>query len=116
MKRTTILLCLIIFLAAFLRFFNLESTPPSLSHDEVAIGYNAWSILQTGKDEYGKMYPILFQSFDDFKLPGYIYATVLSEKLFGLTPFAVRFTSALLGTLTVVALYFLIKTLLKENI
>lgn len=110
-----IILFLILILAAFLRFWHLSQTPPSLSHDEVAIGYNAWSVLTTGKDEYGTSYPILFRSFDDYKLPGYIYLTVLSEKIFGLTELAVRFPSAFLGTLTVFAFYFMVKELLRDN-
>ncbi|MDP3988181.1 MAG: glycosyltransferase family 39 protein [Candidatus Levybacteria bacterium] len=104
-----LVLFLIIFLAFFLRFWHLSSTPTSLSHDEVAIGYNAWSILQTGKDEYGISYPILFRSFDDYKLPGYIYSTAISEKIFGLNEFAVRFPSAVLGVLTVIATYLLVR-------
>ncbi|RJQ37737.1 hypothetical protein C4559_03310 [Candidatus Microgenomates bacterium] len=106
-----ILLFLIIIIALIFRFWNLSENPPSLSHDEVAIGYNAWSILQTGKDEYGQTFPLFFRSFDDYKLPGYIYLTVLSEKIFGLNEFAVRFPSAFLGVLTVIVFYFLIKEL-----
>lgn len=107
--RNKILLLVILLVAFLVRFWNLQSFPVSLSHDEVAIGYNAWSILQTGKDEYGNFLPVLFRSFDDFKLPGYIYSTVLSEKIFGLNEFAVRFPSAFLGVLTVLALYFLVQ-------
>lgn len=108
-------LLFIIFIAFVLRFWNLSNIPVSLSHDEVAIGYNAWSILQTGKDEYGTSYPVLFRSFEDYKLPGYIYSTAISEKLFGITPFGVRFPSAVLGVLTVVALYFLVKELIPDK-
>ncbi len=110
-----IILGSIIFLAAFLRFYTITQTPPSLSHDEVAIGYNAWSILQTGKDEYGASYPVLFRSFDDYKLPGYIYFTSLAEAIFGLNAFSVRFTSAFLGSLTVILLYFLVNEMLREQ-
>ena len=71
-------------LALFLRLWRISDFPPALSWDEAAIGYNAYSILETGKDEYGESYPILFKSFNDYKLPGYIYLTTISEKLFGL--------------------------------
>lgn len=103
-------------LALLLRFVLLAEIPPSLSHDEVAIGYNAWSILQTGKDEYGNAFPVLFRSFDDYKLPGYIYLTALAEAIFGLTPFAVRFTSAFLGTLCIPVLYFLLRQIFKQDL
>lgn len=106
------LFVIIIVITILLRFWKLAEIPPSLSHDEVAIGYNAWSILQTGKDEYGTNFPILFRSFDDYKLPGYIYFTAISERIFGLNEFAVRFCSAFLGSLTVLVFYFLIKEIL----
>lgn len=114
MKKNNLLLMIIIIMAVLLRFWGLSNIPPSLSHDEVAIGYNAWSILQTGKDEYGTSFPILFRSFEDYKLPGYIYLTVISEKFFGLNEFAVRFPSAFLGSLTVLVFYHLIKEILRR--
>jgi len=93
-NRPYVLLFAIILIAFLLRVIKLSDIPASLSHDEVAIGYNAWSILKTGRDEYGVKFPLLFRSFDDYKLPGYVYLTAFSEFIFGLTPFAVRFPSA----------------------
>lgn len=71
--------------------------------------------LQTGKDEYGVKLPLVFRSFEDYKLPGYVYATVISEKLFGLNAFAVRLSSALLGSLAVLVMYFLIKEIFDSQ-
>lgn len=105
----------VIILAFFFRFYKLGEVPNGLYQDETAIGYNAYSILTTGKDEYGKVMPIYFKSFGDQKLPVYIYATVVSEKLFGVNSFAVRFPSALFGFLTVIALYFFTKILTKNK-
>ncbi len=107
-KIVLILLFLIVSFAAFLRFYSISNVPVSLYWDEAAIGYNAYSISQTGKDEYGTFMPILFRSFDDYKTSGNIYLTSLSVLLFGLSEFAVRFPSALFGTLTVLIFYFLI--------
>jgi len=105
------LVCLIfiISIGIFLRFFQLSSVPPGLYQDETALGYNAYSILQTGKDEHGEIFPIYFESFGDFKLPVYIYLTVVSVALFGLTEFAIRFPSALFGSLTLLSAFFLIR-------
>src|SRR3990167_8742234 len=73
----------ILVLAGFLRMYRLGDIPNGLYQDETAIGYNAYSILQTGKDEYGKTFPLYFQSFGDWKLPVYIYVTVPSVAFFG---------------------------------
>ena len=101
--------------AFLLRFYDLGKIPNGLYQDETAIGYNAYSILKTGKDEYGKSFPIYFKSFGDYKLPVYIYATVPSVLVFGLTPFAVRFPSALFGVLTVPLFALLMYELTKNK-
>jgi 4-amino-4-deoxy-L-arabinose transferase-like glycosyltransferase len=106
---------LITLLAFALRFYALGKIPSGLYQDETAIGYNAYSILKTGADEYGKHFPLYFKSFGDFKLPVYVYATVPSIMAFGLTPFAVRFPSALFGFLTVPLLALLIYELTKNK-
>lgn len=105
----------ILFLAVFLRFFELSNIPPGPNRDEASIGYTAYSLLQTGKDEYGKVFPLSFQSFGDWKLPLYIYETVLSVSLFGLNTFAVRLPSALTGIAVVVLVYLLVIELFKNR-
>jgi 4-amino-4-deoxy-L-arabinose transferase-like glycosyltransferase len=113
MKRW-IWIVLIVLLAGFLRFYRLTEVPPALNSDEVAIGYNAYSILTTGRDEYGIQYPLTFRSFDDYKMPVYVYMVAGSMKVFGYNDFAVRFPSALLGTLTVLVTYFFVKKLFSK--
>ena len=103
-----IVLILIVVIAGVLRFYQLGVNPPSMSWDEIAYGYNAYSLGIDGKDEFGKFLPHDYlESFGDFKPPMYAYLDVLPIKLFGLTAFAVRVPSALLGTLTVLVTYFL---------
>ncbi len=109
-----LILVVILFLAIVLRFFLYGSVPPSLNWDEASLGYNAYSILQTGKDEWGKSFPLTFEAFGDFKLPGYIYSTVFIY-LFGLSDFGVRFLSQFFGVLSVLFLYLIIKELTKEK-
>lgn len=76
---------------------KFPSVPSGLNRDEAALGYNAFSLLKTGKDEWGKQWPVVFRSFGDYKLAGYIYATVPSVGLFGLNALAVRLPSLLAG-------------------
>ncbi len=108
-NKNFIILTLIILLAAFLRFYQLGSNPPSLDWDEASLGYNAYSILKTGKDEFGRFLPISIRSFEDYKPAIYTYLTIPSVALFGLNEFSVRLPSAILGTLTVLITFFLVK-------
>lgn len=115
-KKTTLLFILILILAAGLRFFRLDSNPPSLYWDEASLGYNAYSILKTGKDEHGESYPLArFIAFGDYKPSGYIYAAVLSIAAFGLNEFAIRFPSALAGVGIAVVSYFLTLRLFRKS-
>lgn len=116
MKRIHALIALFIIIAigTFFRFHNLTTVPPSLSHDETAIAYNAYSILKTGRDEYGVVHPLLFRSFDDYKLPGMVYASIPAVAVFGLTAMGARFTSAFLGTLTLLIFYLLVYELVHK--
>ena len=111
-----LLLLLIVLLAAFLRFYNLGSNPPSLTWDEAAWGYNAYSLGVDGKDEFGRFLPHDYlESFGDFKPPMYAYLDVLPVKFLGLNEFATRFPSALFGTLTVLLTFFLVKRIFNRK-
>lgn len=109
--KTKIILFFIIFLSLILRFYRLGNNPPALDWDEASLGYNAYSILKTGRDEYGSFLPLVIRSFNDYKPPLYTYLTVLPVAFFGLTPISVRVTSAIFGVLAVAAVYYLVRLL-----
>ena len=114
-KKILIFLILIVTLASLLRLWQLGKVPLSPDWDEVALGYNAYSIMQTGRDEYGKPLPIVLRSFDDYKPALYAYLAMPSISILGLDVVAVRLPSAIFGVLTVVAVFFLTKELFKKN-
>lgn len=109
-------LVLILAIGIFFRFYKLGITPAGFYLDEAAMGYNAYSILKTGKDEFGKAMPLIFRSFLDFKTPIYTYILVPLIPIFGLTVYTTRFPSALFGVLTLPLLYLLIKEITPEKI
>ena len=114
-RKTFLFLTAIIFLAVILRFWQLGRVPASPDWDEAALGYNAYSILNTGRDEYGSFLPVILRSFDDYKPALYVYLIIPAIKIFGLTVFAVRLPSAIFGILTVLAAFFLVKELFKRE-
>src|SRR3989339_1253223 len=108
------LIILIVLIASVLRLWQLGNVPASPDWDEAALGYNAYSIMQTGKDEYGKSFPIILRSFDDYKPALYTYFIIPFIKLFDLNIVSVRLPSAIFGILTVLATYFLVTELFKK--
>lgn len=109
-KNNKLLLIIIFIISFFLRFYKIGDYP-TLLWDEAAIGYNAYSIIETGKDEYGQTLPIIFKSFGDYKPGLYIYLAIPFIKIFGLTAAATRLPSVLIGSLLPILIYFLIKEL-----
>lgn len=111
-----IILFAVILLAIGLRFYKLNQIPPSLSWDEASFSYNAYTIANWGKDEWGKTLPLTFESFGEYKNPVDIYISAPFIKIFGLNEFATRTPAALFGVLNVILIYFLAKTLFKNKL
>lgn len=107
-KLLLILICIFFFIT---RFYKITEIPPSVYWDEASIGYNAFSLAQTGKDEWGDFLPIHFRAFGEFKLPVYIYSAVPFVKIFGLNGFSVRAPSVLFSLGVVILIYLLAKRL-----
>lgn len=101
MKNIKVYILAIILLFLITRLYQIDTNPPGVYWDEASIGYNAYSILKTGKDEWGSFLPIHIRAFGEFKLPVYIYTTAIFENIFGLNELAVRLPAVLfsLGTL-----------------
>lgn len=116
MNRLNVLLFGVLILAFILRFVMLDKFPAGLNADEAAIGYNAYSLIMTGKDEYGERIPLIFKSFGDYKPGLYFYMVLPFVAVLGLNEWAVRIPSALFGIGTVVLLYFLAKEIFKNRL
>jgi len=106
-------LVLILIAAAALRILWLKDYPPGFTPDEASFGYDAYSILKTGKDQWGHPFPLVFESFGDFKSPLYTYLAIPTVFIFGLNEFSVRLPNAILGT-AAVYLVFLLTRKIKE--
>lgn len=113
--KTKLILVLILLAAAVLRLPYLDSLPAGITIDEAGQGYSAYSILKTGKDEWGDFLPLNPRGFGDYKPPVFMYLLVPSVALFGLNGFAVRFPSAVAGILSVWVIFFLVFELFKDK-
>lgn len=116
MKNKFLILAVLITIFGFvLRTWQLSHVPPSLNWDEASLGYNAFSILKTGSDEYGMTkFPLVLKSFGDYKPAFYVYLVALSEILFGANEFAVRLPSAFFGSLAILLIYLVVRRLFSD--
>jgi hypothetical protein len=111
--KTKLFLISVTLISFFIRIYNYQYPP--LLWDEASIGYNAYSIIKTGKDEYGKFLPLIFKSFGDYKPGLYIYFTIPFISIFGLNELSVRLPSIILGSLIPLLLYLLVKNQTKNH-
>lgn len=98
-----------------LRIYKLDSVPPGLTWDEAALGYNAYSISKTFKDEYGNILPLTLKSFGDYKPALYAYLDIPFVVILGLNEWAVRLPSAIAGIGFILISYLLIKEIFKSE-
>lgn len=106
-----IVLLLVMGLALVLRLVWLDQAPKGALIDEAHFGYIAYSLVETGKDEHGVSWPIIFKGFGDQKLPAYGYALIPFVKLLGLSTFTIRIPSVIAGTLLVLGMYLVLREL-----
>lgn len=110
-----VILATILLVGFALRFYNVKDVPSGFFADEAAIGYNAYMLLTTGKDEHGISYPFYFQSFGDWRTPVPIYSMIPFIAIFGLNEFSVRFTMVVYGTATILILYLFTRELFLQK-
>jgi len=106
-------IAVLIIVAIFFRFYNLDSVPPGLYPDEAMNGNNALEAISTAPpaDGYKVFYPEnngregLFINIQAFFL-----------KIFGVRePWVLRSVSAIFGVLTVLGIYFLVLEVLRNG-
>ncbi|KKQ95766.1 MAG: hypothetical protein UV74_C0013G0373 [Candidatus Woesebacteria bacterium GW2011_GWB1_43_14] len=103
---------LVVFLLALvLRTYRLPNLPISLSMDEVTFGYAAYAVMETGRDEQGKLLPLYFRGIGDYKPPIDVYLKIPFIYIFGLNELSVRLPGAILGSLSVLFVILILMTL-----
>lgn len=109
MNKSLFLLFGIFLFALIVRTVYLGSIPRGFTPDEASQAYSAYSLLKTGRDEWGKAWPVTsFKSFLDYKSPLQTYLMIPSISVFGLNEFATRLPSAIAGSLAILTIYFLV--------
>ncbi len=117
MKKTNLAIFLLILsLAISLRLFKLDSVPPALFGDEVDVGYQAYSLWETGRDLTGRFMPFYIRSLSEFRTPLYIYSAVPFVGIFGLNEWGVRLPAVFWGIVSIIGIFLLTRKLFDTRI
>lgn len=98
----------ILALGLILRVVFLTSVPPELFGDEIDVGYQAYSLLKTGRDIYKQALPLYVHSLSEWRAPLLVYQTVPTIAVFGLSEYGVRLPEVLMGILSPLILFILV--------
>ena len=105
-----IIVCLLLGLGIFLRFFRLSSMPEGFQQDEASNAYEAFALSFYGMDRNGYLrpvYPITWGSGGGS--PFLIYLCALVIRIFGNSILTFRSVVALFGVCTLFLFYFYVK-------
>lgn len=98
----------ILLIAGILRLYHLGSVPSGFFRDEAAKGYNAYCLLEMGRDIDYRYLPIFTREFQVYNAALPTYFIIPSIAVFGLTEFATRLPFAIAGILTILITYLLV--------
>src|SRR5277367_250112 len=101
--------CLIFLAAFFLRVHDLNIIPPGLWYDEAIHGLDTLQITEQHQ------LPIFFNTENHPQEPMFSYIIAIFYKLFGVSAYTLRLTSAVLGTITIILGYFLVRNWFDER-
>ncbi len=93
------ILFLLLIISSIVRTVAPTVSPPELFGDEVDVGYQAYSLLKTGKDVRNYPVPLYVHSLSESRAPLLIYATVPSILIFKNTIVGVRAPEYIFGSL-----------------
>lgn len=115
--KTKLLLILFVIAATsfFLNIYKASKVPACINADEAAFGFNAYSILQTGRDEYGARDPLRLKSFGDYKMPAYVYLTIPFIKILGLNDTSTHAVNNILAIAFPIVVYLLASEIFEDK-
>ena len=111
-----ILIVLIMLLGIFVRIFKIEEYPNALNVDEASAGYEAFSIMNYGIDRNGKFLPVFLVAWGSGQNALLTYLMIPFIAIFGLSTFAIRLPMAILGGISLVVFYYLLKRMTNKKV
>ncbi len=87
----------------------MDIIPPGLWYDEAIHGLDTLQITEQHQ------FPIFFNTENHPQEPMFSYIIAVFYKMFGVSAYTLRLTSAILGTITIILCYFLVKSWFDER-
>lgn len=115
MNQMWLVLSVIMLVGGFLRGWGLNSVPPELFGDELDVGYQAYSLLKTGRDFYNQPLPLYLHSLSEWRLPLIVYQLVPTIGIFGLNEYGVRVPEAVMGILGLAIIFIFVYQITKNK-
>ncbi len=116
MSQNKIYFIIIFVVATFFRFYQLGNLPSSLNWDEISHGYNAYSLMETGHDQWGQSWPIFnFRAYGDYPTTLNLYLTIPFIYFLGLNSFSLRLPAAILSLAFAVLIYFFARVITNSK-
>ena len=109
------LLLIILALGLTLYCYKLETVPSGFYVDEAVSGYNSYSLLKTGKDEYGKPFPVALRFFGSYSPPLFVYSLIPLVALFGLEVWVTRIISVISMAGGILVVFFFLKNIAGKD-
>jgi len=98
-------------------FLSVSSkNPPGFYRDESAISYNAYTLSQSLKDEFGGRIPLFIKSYGDYKSPLYVYLLAAVFRVTGPSTHDARVVSAVVGLAAILVLYALALAITRKRL
>lgn len=110
------IICAILILAAAVRMIGLDKLPAGVLPDEAYGAYSAWGLMTEGTDSWEYPWPVYFIAWGSGMSVLYSYLAIPLFRLFGTSILIYRLPQALLGILSVYALYRLVEEFWGRNL
>ena len=102
---------LIAALALFARIYQFGRIPGDINQDEAFAGYEAFSLLVSGKDSHGYSFPVYLTAWGSGMNALNSYLMIPFIALFGLRTWVIRLPQLIVGSLSIPVAYLTMKRL-----
>lgn len=113
--RYRLLLIFIIVLASILRLTFLDTFPKGLHYQEATVGWRAQNLISSGRDEFGRQWPIFFSNWTEIEMPLPTYLSLPFVAISNRSIFFLRLPFAITGVMLIIGSILLVQKLFPDK-